>query len=161
MGGVDRLDQNVSVYRVKLRSKKWWWPLFSYALDVSLQNVWILYRQSATRVPMDQLQFRRAVVQLYLKQYAALRPSRALGPASGPCKSLQSDLSHHQLPDDATGRETSYQRCSHIHIPYPTITVLFRATLLLHLVCAYSKCLSFLFRYTQILCILYTLTASV
>ena len=27
MGGVDRLDQNVGLYRCGINSKKWWWPI--------------------------------------------------------------------------------------------------------------------------------------
>jgi len=26
MGGVDRMDQNISQYRIQIRSKKLWWP---------------------------------------------------------------------------------------------------------------------------------------
>ena len=29
MGGVYRADQNVSSYRIAIRSNKWWWALFS------------------------------------------------------------------------------------------------------------------------------------
>ena len=28
MGGVDRLDQNISCYMIRHRSKKWYWPVF-------------------------------------------------------------------------------------------------------------------------------------
>lgn len=40
MGGVDRMDQNVGNYRVGIRSKKWWWPVFVFCLDTSLHNAW-------------------------------------------------------------------------------------------------------------------------
>ena len=33
MGGVDRLDQNLAVYMINLRSKKWWWPLFRFCIE--------------------------------------------------------------------------------------------------------------------------------
>ena len=36
MGGVDRTDQNIGNYRMGVRSKKWWWPVFAFAVDESL-----------------------------------------------------------------------------------------------------------------------------
>jgi len=44
MGGVDRCDQNISLYRISTRSKKWWWALFAWIPDMVLQNCWLLYR---------------------------------------------------------------------------------------------------------------------
>lgn len=38
MGGVDRIDQNISCYRILIRSCKLWWPLFAYLLDVAMQT---------------------------------------------------------------------------------------------------------------------------
>jgi hypothetical protein len=46
MGGVDRADQNVSAYRVSMRTKKWWWPLFAQSMDLMMQNAWLLYRKT-------------------------------------------------------------------------------------------------------------------
>ena len=52
MGGVDRTDQNIGKYRTVIRCKKWWWPLFSYCLDLSVQQAWHLYRSTnAAGVP--------------------------------------------------------------------------------------------------------------
>ena len=45
MGGVDRLDQNISLYMISHRSKKWWWPVFRGFLDLSVSNAYQLYRQ--------------------------------------------------------------------------------------------------------------------
>jgi len=38
MGGVDRCDQNISTYRISIRSKKWWWALFAWIPDTVMQN---------------------------------------------------------------------------------------------------------------------------
>ena len=43
VGGVDRMDQNIAVYMVNLRSRKWWWPLFRFVIDVSVNNAFQLY----------------------------------------------------------------------------------------------------------------------
>ena len=45
MGGVDCLDQNISSYMIDHRSKKWWWPVFRFCLDLSVNNAYQLYRQ--------------------------------------------------------------------------------------------------------------------
>ena len=35
-GGVDGMDQNISIYMINLRSKKWWWPLFRFCVNVAV-----------------------------------------------------------------------------------------------------------------------------
>ena len=44
MGGVDLFDQFVSTYRVRIRSEKWWWPFFTWAVNASMENAWKLFR---------------------------------------------------------------------------------------------------------------------
>ena len=34
MRGADRLNQNISSYIIGHRSKKWWWPVFHFCLDL-------------------------------------------------------------------------------------------------------------------------------
>ena len=43
MESTDRQDQNVNKYRISMRTKNWWWPLFSWGVDVKIQNVWLLF----------------------------------------------------------------------------------------------------------------------
>ena len=45
MGRVDRLDQNISSYMIGHRRKKWWWPVFRFCLDLSVNNAYQLYCQ--------------------------------------------------------------------------------------------------------------------
>ena len=61
MGGVDLLDNFVAKYRVAIKGKKWWWPLFVNYVDVSLCNAWLLYRRVHQDKTMDLLEFRRRV----------------------------------------------------------------------------------------------------
>ena len=44
MGGTDRQDQNVKRLRTSIRSRKWWWALFTWGLDVTVQNAWLIYK---------------------------------------------------------------------------------------------------------------------
>ena len=83
MGGVDRMDQNIATYRINIRSKKWWWALFAYLLDVGMQNAWLVYRMTAAAAhrPLDQLDFRRDICMVYYKLFRCEQPSvgRPLG----------------------------------------------------------------------------------
>ena len=90
MGGVDRLDQNVGSYRVTIRKKKWWWPLFRYLLDVSIQNTWLLYRRSYanTQRSMTQLQFRRELVLSLFRKYGNQREVERIPRAARLCRSV-------------------------------------------------------------------------
>ena len=45
MGGVDLCDMLLSLYRIKLRSNKWYMPIFHYLIKTSLTNGWLLYRR--------------------------------------------------------------------------------------------------------------------
>ena len=45
MGGVDCLDQQISSYMIGNRSKKWWWPVFWFCLDLSVNNAYQLYHE--------------------------------------------------------------------------------------------------------------------
>lgn len=82
MGGTDQMDNNISwlvillilfipvilhiffSYRIGVRSKKWYWPIFTYLIDAAIQNAWTLYRKSGRKI--SQLDFRRNIVQVKL-----------------------------------------------------------------------------------------------
>ena len=80
MSGVDRADQNVSTYRIGIRSKKWCWPLFAWVPDVIRQNAWLLYRcfKTANDPKHDLLSFRREIVMVYLTKYKTTSQSRSV-----------------------------------------------------------------------------------
>lgn len=67
MSGTDLMDENISRYRIGLRSKKWWWCLFTWLLDATLQNAWVLHKRAGNK--LTQLQFRREIVKAYLIKY--------------------------------------------------------------------------------------------
>lgn len=72
MGGTDLMDENVNKYRIGLRGKKWWWCLFTWLIDVSIQNAWILQKKSGGS--LSQLEFRRDIVKTfdYLQKFAKM-----------------------------------------------------------------------------------------
>lgn len=75
MGGTDRTDQNVNAYRVSIRGKKWWWPLFTWMLDISVQNAWQLARKQNPQ--LVQLQYRRDLANAYLSAHS--QPPKTAG----------------------------------------------------------------------------------
>lgn len=40
MGGVDLHDNAVANYRVGIRGKKWWWPLWTNSVNSTTVNAW-------------------------------------------------------------------------------------------------------------------------
>ena len=69
MGGTDRQDQHVNNYRTTCRGKKWWFPIFSWLLDISVQNAWLLGRSSGVDGCQTLLEFRQFVANYYLGHY--------------------------------------------------------------------------------------------
>jgi len=65
MGGVDRCDQNISLYRISVRGNKWYFPLICHCIDLAEQNAWQLHK--ARKGSLDHLQFRRRVVTALLE----------------------------------------------------------------------------------------------
>ena len=69
MGGVDRMDQNINNYRMGVRSKKRWWPVFAFTIDASCHNAWQLNRKDDNNSPLGYLGFTRRIMQFYLQKY--------------------------------------------------------------------------------------------
>ena len=70
MGGVDRVDKNISSYMIGLRSNKLWWPVFCFCLDLSVNNAYQLYRQqkcSDGERKFDLLEFQQSIVDIYYR----------------------------------------------------------------------------------------------
>ena len=45
MGGIDKNDRLVHLYRTPLKSKRWYLRLFGYVIDVCIVNAWLLYKR--------------------------------------------------------------------------------------------------------------------
>ena len=78
MGGVDRSDQNISLYRASIRGKKWYYPLILHCVDLAVSNAWILHRLAnkgnATK-QMDHLEFKLAIAEFLISKNASARKS--------------------------------------------------------------------------------------
>ena len=60
IGGVDRIDKNVDNYRMGVRSKKWWWPIIAFVVDVNLYTTLQLYWKAVNnmRIRINKPNFR-------------------------------------------------------------------------------------------------------
>lgn len=45
MGGVDLMDSLIGRYKIRIRSKKWYFRIFYHLLDVCMVNAWLMYRR--------------------------------------------------------------------------------------------------------------------
>lgn len=67
MGGTDRQDQNVNKHRISFRGKKWWWCIFTWLVDATVQNAWLLHKKSGGK--LMQCAFKEQLAETYLKRY--------------------------------------------------------------------------------------------
>ena len=63
MGYVDTMDQTVSTYIIRMKQRKWWWPIFSYILLVTVNNAYQLMKIKGTS--MFHYDFIEALTQYY------------------------------------------------------------------------------------------------
>ncbi|XP_004474245.2 piggyBac transposable element-derived protein 1 [Dasypus novemcinctus] len=71
-GGVAKMDQIISKYRVRIRSKKWYSLLVNYMIDTAMNNAWQLHGACNPGASLDLLDFRRYVAHFYLEHNANL-----------------------------------------------------------------------------------------
>ena len=116
MGGVDRMDQNVGKYRISIRSKKWWWPIFAYCIDLTIQQTWHLYRSTAAGKarPLDLLGIRREIASVLL---AGGRGRATMGRPLGKAKAISKRVLDEVRLDgkDHYPRSSKMVRCALCH----------------------------------------------
>ena len=61
MGGVDLLDRRVAEYRIRIKSKKWWWPHLTNTLQILLVCSYKLYMIGNPTSKLDLLGYIREV----------------------------------------------------------------------------------------------------
>lgn len=106
MGGVDKMDENINRYRVAIRSKKWYWPILTWLIDVCVNNAWQIRRNGGH--PQAQLDFRRELVNYYITKYGVARKG-----AGRPISSKRS-ISDNRVSDDIR-----YDRMDHLVTSVP------------------------------------------
>ena len=102
MGGVYLLDRLLGSYRPQLRSKKWWWNLFSNGLNIALIASWRIHCEVHEKSQqLSHLEFLRSITQVLLRLNDRLISKR--GPkASKPIETCMTD--DHLLVSTTQGR---------------------------------------------------------
>ena len=65
-GGTYMTDQNISCYQTAIRTGKWWWPILSWMVDVTVQNARLIC--SSEHRDMSELDFQEWIGRTNLKQ---------------------------------------------------------------------------------------------
>ena len=101
------MDQNMTCYRSTIRSKKWWWPFFSWMIRAFTTNAWVLWRKAGHND--SQLMFMRAIVQHGLAKHG--QPRLRVGRPSRNLASVQKTLRYDGVNHWPTKIRAS-QRCA-------------------------------------------------
>lgn len=121
MGGVDLLDSFVAQYRIAVKGKKWWWPIFVNYVDVALCNAWRMHRLVHGK-ELDLLEFRRRVCIALLTSVDDSEPAKTTDKLHGRLSALKK-LSHtrpsgfcamasrHAIAKNPDGRRVRCRQC--------------------------------------------------
>lgn len=113
MGGVDLFDNAMNNYRIRVRGKKWYWPLLTNALDVAMVNAWKLHcmcRRYEKHQPEHQFEFRVQIVEAIVSnQKSSGHPGRSIITAAEMAK--RTDRVDHLI-----SRLDSRRRCRHCNV---------------------------------------------
>ncbi|KAG0443738.1 hypothetical protein HPB47_014581 [Ixodes persulcatus] len=95
MGGVDKTDFLVSLYRTSIRSRKWTLRVIVHFFHLCVTNSWLEYRHHAqlrgisTKEQMDLLEFTLAVVESLAKACSLNLPRKRGRPSTSPLQALK------------------------------------------------------------------------
>ncbi|KAL1276874.1 hypothetical protein QQF64_023547 [Cirrhinus molitorella] len=91
MGGIDKSDMLVHLYRTPMKSKRWYMRMFAYAIDLCLTNAWIMYRRDIKALSVDGLSLKNFRIQVFRscssQSPAMSRPRRSSSFSSSPSTS--------------------------------------------------------------------------
>ena len=87
MGGVDKMDWLINKYRIKIRAKKWYFPLFTNMIDMAVVNAHVLYCMANEKITL--LKFRQSIVRVYMKTSSVSDPKNSGCPSLNKNKLLR------------------------------------------------------------------------
>lgn len=114
MGGIDLSDMLVHLYKTPAKSRRWYFPLFGYILDLSVSNSWLVYKRDCgllNEKPMPLKRFRLAVAQS-LKQVN--KPAKVGRPASSSPTPMLSQKRHYTQTAQQPPPDVRYDNCGHL-----------------------------------------------
>jgi len=125
MGGVDKMDQLISYYRILIRSRKWTLRMAMHAFDIAITNSWIQYTKEAEQlnIPkknvLDLLHFRINLAKDLITFEKPITPKRKGRPLSTPSnESVNEPSQTYKIPKVDSQRPTEAVRTDTIdHLP--------------------------------------------
>ena len=85
MGGIDKSDMLVHLYKTPMKSKRWYMRLFAYTIDLCLTNAWLSYKRDCNSLNQSGLclkDFRLDVFRLACNRKPAINRSLRNSPTS-------------------------------------------------------------------------------
>ena len=68
MGGIDKSDMLVHLYKTPMKARRWYMRLFGYVLDVCISNAWLLYKRDCAALKEKHMPLK--VFRLDISRYA-------------------------------------------------------------------------------------------
>lgn len=124
IGGIDKSDMLIHLYKTPLRSRRWYLRLYGYVVDVCLVNAWLLYKRDCNALNEDAMPLKKfrlelaAVACIHKPQIphgtrfsSSRSPSPVSLPRRGQCAvipvdSIRFDSSRHHFPTYTAMRQT-------------------------------------------------------
>jgi hypothetical protein len=94
MRGVDVFAQRQSYNKIGRRSRKWFYSLVWFLVDVAIHNAYILYQQRHNRQSYDEKDFRKELMQLLVGGFSARKGAGARRPAPKHARDSLHPLEH-------------------------------------------------------------------
>ena len=101
-------DQFVSTFRVCIRSKKWWWPFFTWVVNTSIANAWNLFC-IVKKQKIGMLEFQTKVVMTILASFERNKPVRSMMFPQNVASNVKLDTKNYILVKGIS----KYCRCKH------------------------------------------------
>ena len=103
MGGVDLLDMLLGSYHPNLRSRKWWLPLFSNALNIVVVAAFKIHKKACVD-QLSHLDFRIEVAEVMVQGIHEAQRVRLGGPIASVPGQIRLDGVNHTLVPTSQGR---------------------------------------------------------
>ncbi|XP_028324766.1 piggyBac transposable element-derived protein 3-like [Gouania willdenowi] len=115
MGGIDLSDMLVHLYKTPVKSRRWYFPLFGYILDLCISNAWLIYKRDCSLLnikPQPLKRFRLAVAHT-LAQVDKL-PSKVGRPSSSSPPHMPSQKKSNTPRPSQPQPDVRYDNCGHL-----------------------------------------------
>ena len=121
MGGVDKCDILLALYRNRIKTRKWYEKILFHLLDLCVANSWLLYKVLVPHCTMQLVDFKLDVAQSLMRQriavesYIELTHGAKFHSAKGVNESARYDLVDHfsiKPKDQKNGQRCKMPGCS-------------------------------------------------